>query len=120
MKLAGPAKSIALSIFAVILFGTASYATTGADFLQLSEEWGNGFTWGVVEGNVSIVADDPTDVRLAEHRRKCINDSHIYSSTMYQAVRTHIQSHPSELTQSAAGAVLTVLFEMCGPPSDTK
>jgi hypothetical protein len=105
-------------VSAIFLGAECANATTGAELVQSGEMFGIGFTWGVAEGAIAAPLGDDVSRRLANHRQACLHNSKINRQTFYEAVKAHILANPDELGRSAAIAVFSVVYEMCGPPSE--
>lgn len=98
---------------AIFLMTTPSMAFSGAQFLETTADFADGYAWGVLEARVLI--DPGSDELRIEQRQiwECINTASVTSHTFADGVRSVINSDPQYLTNPALSAILKTLNRMC-------
>jgi hypothetical protein len=98
-----------LAAVALVAAVLPAHAMTGAELLQASRSFAEGYVFGVVEVRTGVLDDDPSFTKI----RNCIIGANISSDTLYQATVEYLKRNPKDLAFPAFGAVYKLLNEMC-------
>ncbi|MER8745542.1 MULTISPECIES: hypothetical protein [unclassified Mesorhizobium] len=102
---------IAIATAALIIAALPAHAMSGAELLQQTRSFGEGYVLGVVEVRTGVLdKDDPKFMQI----RTCVLNAHVASDTLYEATVEWLRRNPKDLTFPAFGAVYKLLDEMCG------
>jgi hypothetical protein len=99
-------------LLVIMLVASPANAMTAADLLDAEKRFATGYIFGAVEYQTGVKSNDDFDVRRQEIR-KCLLDGKIMSDTLYVTVTTFIRNHPRTLQNSAVGAILQAVNEIC-------
>ena len=94
------------------LVASPVHAMTPADLLAAEKRFATGYIFGAVEYQIGIATKDNFAARR-EEIRKCLLDRKFRSDDLYIKVTTFIRNHPGTLQNSAVGAILQAVDDMC-------
>jgi hypothetical protein len=97
----------------LLLSLSSAQAMTGAELINKSEAYAQGYIWGVVESLTFIASDDANEQKLGTDRLVCLMQAKVSDVVMAKAVRQRIVSEPKYLTTYAIMAVISVVNDMC-------
>ncbi|WP_133123934.1 hypothetical protein [Phyllobacterium zundukense] len=85
---------------------------TAADLLAAEKRFATGYIFGAIEYQVGIPVND-NFAKRREEIRKCLLDGKFMSDALYTKVTTFIRRHPGTLPNSAIGAILQAVNDIC-------
>jgi hypothetical protein len=102
--------TIAMSVLAA-----PAFATSGAQLLRADQRWTQGYSWGILQGYLSLVSpsESKDDATVRTARTKCVVDSGITDLVFYNAVVSHVNRTPKDLADDSIGIVIRTLIEIC-------
>jgi hypothetical protein len=99
-------------LLVIMLVASPARAMTAGELLDADKRFATGYILGAVEYQTGVKSKDDFDVRRQEIR-KCLLDGKIMSDALYVKVTTFIRNHPGTSPNSAVGAILQAVNEIC-------
>jgi hypothetical protein len=98
----------------MVIAGTtcSANAFTGAELIQVDQNFARGYLLGVVDMRIGVKA--PDDVQF-DSVRKCVVDSKATAATLLKVVSNYLDRNPQELSTPAFGGIINALADMCVP-----
>lgn len=100
-----------LTAIGVAVLCAPAYAMTGAELLQTSRGFAEGYIFGAMEYRLTIYSSADRDIQNSD--RACIARSSINSAGLYEAVMQFLRNNPSSLPEPGVVAVIKTLRAMC-------
>ncbi len=105
---------IVLLVATNLMAATQTVAFSGAEFLSTSEDFADGYAWGIAETRANVAwSMDPAYLEEMRQVWECMSRAGITSSIFGDAVRSTIREEAALLTTPASSAVLRTLSDMC-------